>query len=303
MPRKKTAPQQTSLELVVSNEKISELSVDIEQQKAQAIAQIQRIDEKADFAISVVTQAIRTQATVAKGRVLLPLHKVLGDNGEWTKFLSEIDLDKGTARSWMNAARLVDESKDLVGEEFLFEFGGGALDKIASLPAVIQEAVLEDAAESGKTVSVHEVKELAKQPTTKLAGALERLEEVALRKADPERQADANHRRHDASQEAKLLETIEQLKSQIAEEKIKREQQEAEQERLEEELELLKYDDSAAREQRVKRVSNTLIVGVPQLLSDLQKYVAEKDHYDTKTQKSLDDSLDTLVNFLKPLYA
>ena len=302
MPRaNKTAPQQTSLELVVSNENNSDLSVDIETQKAQAIAEIQRIDEKADFAIKVVTQSIKTQATVAKGRVLLPLNEVLGNNGEWLKFLAEIDIKKETAQSWINAAKLVEGSKDLVGEEFLFEFGGGALDRIATLPAVIQEAVLEDCVESGKPMGVLDVKELSKQPTTKLAGALERLEEVALRKDDPTRNAD--QKRRDTESEAKLLDTIEELKSQIAEEKVKREQQQAEQERLADELELLKYDDTAAREQRVKRVSNTLIVGVPQLLSDLQKYVAEKDHYDTKTQKSLDDSLDTLISFLKPLYA
>jgi len=131
---------------------------------------------------------------------------------------------------------------------------------------------------------------------------MEDLEAVAERKLDPERDTKQD-RATDAKAVNRLQDTIEQLKSQIAEDKIKAEMEAKDKERINAELELLKYDDEAAREQRIKRVSNSLIVSVPAVLADLQKYIAEKDHYDSKVTKSLDDSLETLIHFLKPLYA
>jgi molecular chaperone GrpE (heat shock protein) len=151
-------------------------------------------------------------------------------------------------------------------------------------------------------LKLKEVENILKQPQTKLAKAMEELEAVAERKEDPER-SDAKSRSNDNIAEARLQETIEQLKSQIAEDKIKAEMEAKDKERINAELELLKYDDEAAREQRIKRVSNSLIVSIPAVMADVQKYIAEKEHYDSKTIKSLDDSLDTLINYLKPLYA
>ena len=275
----------------------------------QARQDIRAIDEKAEFAIQVVTQSIRTQATVAKGKVLLKLRErfdqVPALEGKWTTFLKTIDISSSAACQWMNAAKAVAENELSYGEDFLLQFSPQTLNKIQTLPSTLKTAVLEDAADSGKIPGQVEMTKLSSQPTTRLAKALEQLEENALRQ---ERITTEGEKREGEKWEAdamekKLLETIEQLKSQIAEDKIKRDVEEKEKERLTAELELLKYDDEAAREQRIKRVANTLIVSIPAVLSDVQKYIAEKDHYDGKTTKSLDDSLETLVTYLKPLYA
>ena len=276
----------------------------------QAKDEIARIDERAEFAISVVVQSIKTQATVAKGGVLLKLRErfdqVPALEGKWTEFLGEIGVVDATAVLWMNSARVVADNGDVCGVDFLMEFGSSTLNKIQRLPTVIKEAVLADAVDTGDIPTSRDIGELTKQPTTKLAKALEALEAKAERLdelnagAEP---SNVNEKYNLAKDSDKLLETIEQLKSQIAEDKIKAEQSVKETERLNAELELLKFDDDAARDQRIKRVGNTLIVQLPAVLSDLQKYIAEKDHYENKVVDSVDKSIEILINFLKPLYA
>jgi hypothetical protein len=281
-------------EVTLSTEAGGELAVNIDAALEQAKVDLAAIDEKAEFAIQVVTQSIRTQAAVAKGKVLLQLkesYPVLaktGRNAQWSVFLESLGIPNTQATKWINSAKAVIGNGDEYGEEFLLQFPVNALATIQTLPDVIKEAVLEDAVEAGEPPKQTDVEELAKKPQTKLAAALEKLDEIDV---DDDVKID------------KMKDTITQLKSQIAEEKIKVDQQAKENERVTAELELLQYDDSAAREQRIKRVSNQLIVSIPSVLSDLQKYVAEKEHYPSKTTKSLDASLETLVNFLKPLYA
>ena len=283
----------------------TELDVAFDKCIEQAREQIRAIDEKAEFAIQIVTQSIKTQASVAKGKVLLQLRerfdKVPSLEGKWNEFLESIETTPQNASRWMCAAKTVIENSDEYGEDLLMEFSSEALHRVNKMPAVIREAVLEDAKETGEIPSAREVQAIHKDPKTKLAKAMEDLEAVAERKEDPER-SDSN-KWQDGKQEQKLKETIEQLKSQIAEDKIKSEVEAKEKERIEAELELLKYDDEAAREQRIKRVTNTLIVSIPAVLADVQKYIAEKEHYESKATKSLDDSLETLVNYLKPFYA
>lgn len=283
----------------------TEIDVAFDKCIEQARIQLRAIDERAEFAIQVVTQSIRTQAAVAKGQVLLQLRErfdqVPALEGKWTEFLKSEDIAVAMASKWMNSARLVSENQDEYGTDFLMEFSQTSMNIIQTLPTVIKHAVLDDAAETGEMPESDAMHELRKDPKTKLAAAMEKLEAVAERKDNPDRTKSQVF--NDNRTEKSLLETIEQLKSQIAEDKIRSEMEAKDKERIEAELELLKYDDEAMREQRIKRVSNTLIVSIPAVLADVQKYIAEKDHYDSKAVKSLDDSLETLVNYLKPLYA
>ena len=295
-----------SLAVVENNELDLAFDVAIQQAKEE----IARIDERADFAISVVTQAIKTQATVAKGRVLVKLRErfdqVPALDGKWLKFVAELDVSQIVATQWMNAARAVDENSVEYGEDFLMGFSSTALAKVQTLPAVIKDAVLSDAVESGVALKVTEMEELHKKPQTKLAKAMEALEAKADRLGELQSGAEPtapSEKSRLTADTKKLEDTIEVLKSQIAEDKIKAEQAAKDTERLNAELELLKYDDIAAREQRIKRVSSSLIVQLPAVLSDLQKYIAEAEHYESKTRKSIDTSVETLVNFLKPIYA
>ena len=316
MPRAKKVDETLDLlasdaaPLAIIEPKNSELDTAFDVAIQQAKDEIARIDERADFAISVVTQAIRTQASVAKGAVLLKLRErfdqVPALDGKWYQFLDEIEVNKANAIRWMNSARVVAEHGPQCGEDLLLSFSSEGLNNLYRLPTVIKEAVLEDAVETGKPPSSKEMADITAKPQTKLAKALEALEAKAERLEELNEGAEPTHSQEKYQLKGdtkKLEETIEQLKSQIAEDKIKAEQSAKETERLNAELELLKYDDEAAREQRVKRVGNTLIVQLPAVLSDLQKYVAEKDHYDKKVVDSLDKSIETLINYLKPLYA
>lgn len=314
MPRAKKAEQLDLSEDVAGplakiGDENSELDTAFDTAIEQAREELHRIDERAEFAISVVTQAIRTQATVAKGRVLLQLRERFDQaphlEGKWSQFLTSENLKVSTVNSWIQSAKLIADNAEQYGEDFLLKFGGSNLTRIQQMPTVIREAVLETAYETGEVPTQQEIHDIRQKPATKLAKALEELEANALKQKDVEENGE-NYRNHSKAleaQEQKLNETIEQLKSQIAEDKIKREQQEKEAERLNAELDLLKYDDAAAREQRIKRVASSLIVSLPAVLSDVQKYVAEKDHYESKHVKSIDSSIDTLINFLKPLYA
>ena len=316
MPRAKKVDETLDLlasdaaPLAIIEPKNSELDTAFDVAIQQAKDEIARIDERADFAISVVTQAIRTQASVAKGAVLLKLRErfdqVPALDGKWYQFLDEIEVNRANAIRWMNSARVVAEHGPQCGEDFLLSFSSEGLNNLYRLPTVIKEAVLEDAVETGKPPSSKEMADITAKPQTKLAKALEALEAKSERLEELNEGAEPAHSQEKYQLKGdtkKLEETIEQLKSQIAEDKIKAEQSAKETERLNAELELLKYDDEAAREQRVKRVGNTLIVQLPAVLSDLQKYVAEKDHYDKKVVDSLDKSIETLINYLKPLYA
>lgn len=284
----------------------TELDTAFDQCLEQAREQLRSIDEKAEFAIQVVTQSIKTQATVAKGKVLLELRQrfdqVPALEGKWLEFLEGEGIVVATANNWINSARAVIENGDEYGVDFLMNFSYGSLSKIQHLPSVVKGALLEDAKDTGVIPTVQDVISISQDPRTKLAKAMEDLETVASRKDDPTRD-NRQDKQSDKRAEKSLLETIEQLKSQIAEDKIRAEMEAKDKERINAELELLKYDDEAAREQRIKRVSNSLIVSIPAVMADLQKYIAEKDHYDSKTTKSLDDSLETLINYLKPLYA
>lgn len=272
-------------------EKNSELDAAFDSAIEQAKDEIASIDERAEFAISVVTQSIRTQATVAKGKVLLKLRERFDQAPElelkWDGFLRSLDVAHASCHQWMNAARMVAENSIEYGEDFLLQFAPKTLNRMQTLPGVIKEAILEDAHDSGVIPVEKEVVDIGKQPQTKLAKAMEQLEATADTPKDV----------------AKLQDTIETLKSQIAEDKIRKEMQEKESERLTAELDLLKFDDDAAREQRTKRVASSLIVSIPAVLSDVQKYIAEKDEYPAKTSKNIDETLETLVNYLKPFYA
>jgi hypothetical protein len=313
MPRAKKADTPVLEEavgpLVKTDEKIEGDIQDLDTAIGVAKQKILAIDERAEFAIQVVTQSIRTQAAVAKGQVLNEIRPLFDEGeyeGKWHQFLADLNLRPGTALQWMNSAKLIEEKGAQYGESFLMEFSYGVLNSVQTLPEAVKEAVLEDAVEAGKPLSATAISEISKAPQTKLAAVFEKMEAKQARLAELETQSGeaASDERYQVKKKLKQYEeSLEQLKSQIAEEKIKAEQKAKDTERLEAELELLKYDDEAAREQRVKRVASSLIVSLPAVLSDLQKYVAEKEFYPSKQSKSIDDSIETLVNFLKPLYA
>ena len=65
-----------------------------------------------------------------------------------------------------------------------------------------------------------------------------------------------------------------------------------------EESHSLRFDADTARQQRVSRVGNQLILTLPQLLADLQKYVAEYEFFAENVQDAVGEQLKTLMSYL-----
>ena len=287
-------------------------------QKMDAAAlELQRITEKTEFALSVVTQAIRTQEAVAKGKVLKQLREDIPD-GEWMKFLNREDvrLNHKTALTYINAAQLMEDAGPLYGTDMLELMGARTLGRIQTLPTDAKLDLLDQVEETGKPLVEREVEEIAKTPEVKLSKTAEKLQEAKARKQN----ASTAHERHDADRAIKKYEDrILQLESELAREKEhktelsdgltsaeddlhtatkKLEEAQAELAKALEESHNLRFDEDTARSQRVSRVGNQLILTLPQLLADLQKYVGEYEYFAETVQSAVSDQIKTLMAYL-----
>ena len=102
---------------------------------------------------------------------------------------------------------------------------------------------------------------------------------------------------------ANFEQQIADLKAQIEEEKLKTAEEaeskkiaEAERASMEKELQKLKFDDAKVRAERVKKLSTTLTVSIPQALADVSKFFAEIDHYPEEVRQHIYNSAKTLAN-------
>ena len=303
-----------------------------------AAAELARITERTEFALSVVTQAIRTREACAKGLILKELRDQIPD-GEWLKFLNREDvaLNHETATRFINAAQLVEDAAPLYGEDMLMNFSYSTLDSVNKLPANAKLEVLDNAEESGKAPTLKEVKKVAKKTETKLSKAAEDLAAAKAKKksadekfeevkADPEVEpgsreyGQANTSVTNANTSVKNLEArIVQLESELEREQEQKkdltdsnEQKDADLTqaqakltktqdqlgRLMEETEKLRFDEDTARSQRIGRVSNQLILTLPQTLADLQKFVADQEHFEEKVRTAITDQIKQLSAYL-----
>ena len=303
-----------------------------------AAAELARITERTEFAISVVTQAIRTQEAIAKGRILKELRDQIPD-GEWLKFLNREDVRISHAQSvqYINAAELVEVAGPIYGEDMLMNFGIGSLDTINKLPMDAKLEVLDKAEQTGKPPSVKETTAIAQKTETKLSKATENLAAAKAKKkeasenlkkiqADPEISAkdaecvQATNAEQNAKRSVKTLEDrIVQLEAELTREQEQKkdltdsnEQKDADLTqaqakltktqdqlgRLMEETEKLRFDEDTARSQRIGRVSNQLILTLPQTLADLQKFVADQEHFEEKVRTAITDQIKQLSAYL-----
>ena len=287
---------------------------------AHAESEIARIDERAEIAIQVVTQSIRTQAAVAKGKLLLDIREKYAHIPGFTKSLEEFSKRIGapptTLRNWMAAATSVAKHENVFGTEFLMEQSASSLSKMHSLPDKVQTAILEDSVEDGKLPSHSQLKEIANTTSVKIMSAEEKLEEALAKrktaeedwelvKADPDiKSSDEEYKHMRASLNVAnnsvdtYRQQIEQLKSDLVGEKAKAESAKKAQEQLNKEIESLKFDDTAAKEQRIKRISATLTINIPQILSDVMKFVAEEHEYQDTYKTAIREQMVQLHTFL-----
>lgn len=298
-----------------------------------AALELRRITEKADFALSVVTQAIRTQESIAKGKVLIGLQEQL-PNGEWLDFLKREDVgfSHQMANHYMNAARLFEDAAPLYGEELLLNHGVQALAQIHTLPTDVKLELLDQVEETGRPLGQKEVAEVKARTATKLSKTAELLAEAKAKKHDLKEQLDNPELKgrersavatanRDADRAIETYENrIKQLEAELerekehktelsdglneAEDNLSQANRKLEQAQKElaaalEEAHNLRFDGDTARSQRVSRVGNALILALPQTLSDVQKYIAEKEHFSEKVQQAVEGQVRTLMSYLQ----
>lgn len=294
----------------------TELQIDIQKMDA-AAAELQRITERTEFALSVVTQAIRTQEAIAKGKVLKQLRDEIPD-GEWMKFLNreDVSINHGTALGYINAAQLVEDAGPLYGEDMLMNIGSTTLDLIHKLPTNEKLEVLDQTQETGKPPTQRQLQKLQSKTSTKLSKNAEKLIEAKERKESATNSVDRKHANADVkrlelrilqlesdlekeqSQKTEISDSLTEKEDDLHTATRKLEEAQADLAKALEESHSLRFDADTARQQRVSRVGNQLILTVPQLLADLQKYVAEYDYFSENVQIAVGDQLKTLMAYL-----
>lgn len=294
----------------------TELQIDIQKMDA-AAAELQRITERTEFALSVVTQAIRTQEAIAKGKVLKQLRDEIPD-GEWMKFLNreDVSINHGTALGYINAAQLVEDAGPLYGEDMLMNIGSTTLDLIHKLPTNEKLEVLDQTQETGKPPTQRQLQKLQSKTSTKLSKNAEKLIEAKERKESATNSVDRKHANADVkrlelrilqlesdlekeqSQKTEISDSLTEKEDDLHTATRKLEEAQADLAKALEESHSLRFDADTARQQRVSRVGNQLILTVPQLLADLQKFVAEYDYFSDNVQIAVGDQLKTLMAYL-----
>ena len=91
---------------------------------------------------------------------------------------------------------------------------------------------------------------------------------------------------------------VAELQQEVEAEKLKAAEAEKREAATKAELQKLKFDDAKSRAERVKRLTSSLTVGVPQTLADIQKFFAEKDHYPEDVRKHVLEQATQLANYI-----
>jgi len=309
------------LNAVTTDETFVKLADNLRCSLIHAEEEIQRIDERAEIAIQVITQSIKTQAAVAKGKILSKIREQYAHlpswDDSWQEFVKRLGVSNNTICHWIAAAKLVESKQDVLGVDFLMEQSATSLSTVQKLPEAVKEAVLEDAVENGKLPSNKELKEISKSTPVKVMKAQENLDAAIEKRqqledqfnnlkqdpyvssSSPEYQNTATNLTHANNSIDRLNEQIAQLKTDLVGEKAKAESARKATEQLNKEIESLKWDDETAREQRIKRIQSTLTINIPQILSDLMKFTAEEKFYQDEYKTAIREQMVSLKTFLE----
>ena len=303
---------------------VSEVDSDVDKAFLREMgAKVMIIEAKADFAIKKIVATIQGRASLEKGKVIAEVQDHIGetrgtDHG-LTKWYKSIGLTSAIANKFARAYRTTSEFQELfdglVEPSRILECSDSALAKIACLPADAKEEILADVA-AGNIPTQPEVIKLSQQTEVKLSKAQELLAAAKARKeqaevrweevkadpeistTDPEYKAAKNGNTSAIESVKNYEEQIATLETQVEEEKLKAAQSEEREAKAKAELQKLKFDDARTREERIKRLTSSLTVGVPQAHADLQKFFAEKDHYPEEVRKHVLEQATHLANYI-----
>lgn len=289
------------------------------------VEELRRIDERAELAITTVTQAIKTQAVVAKGRALLEVERRLEGFTEENRNSRLLPIlhnlggpDERTAKTWMAAAISVENNAFLVGgEDFLLNFTPQVLTKLQELPESKRADLLEEAQEGKTKVSVKKIKEVSEQPDTRRDVAAEALEQAnaerdrlakeleALKRDmtvvtdDPEYQRVLAAQQAAVDQVGNLEEKLEELKKEARAYKA---QAFESAKKLDELTASDEHDASEAKRIRIRKISSTLPNRIPDVLADIQRFHADEKDFDSEVRQIIIDQIKTLAAFIIPHY-
>lgn len=248
------------------------------------------------------------------------------------KFYKSIQISPTQAQHWSNKYRTYCAFTEVFGvNEGAANFeklGNHTASRIWTLPTKYREALLLEIAD-GNVPTTREVDAIACKPEVKLSKAEELLAAAQARKesaderweavkadpgipktlADGELNPEYTKAQQVAVTQGRSVANYEQqiadLQAQVEEEKLRTAEQveartkaEAIQARVETELQKLKFDDASQRAERVKRLSNSLTISVPQVFADLAKFFTEKDHYEPEVRDHLIEQSTYLTNFI-----
>ena len=285
-----------------------------------------KVQEDKEFLLQKGENILRivARAALEVGRELVEIQEKFrtpdNPNGEGlVKFYGSIGISPKQAQNWSNKYRAFCSYVELFGEEGASEklngLGDEAATRMWNLPRDYREAFLADIA-IGETPSHEKVVGFAKRPEVKLTKAQELLEAAKLRKeegieqwelvkANPDLDSKSpeyvsakvktqNAVKHINQYEQRIAE----LQQQIEDERQAKEAEAEKVNRVRSELEKLKFDDDQTRQERIKRLTNSLTISVPQVMADLQKFFTEADSYPEDVRAHLLEQTTYLANYI-----
>jgi len=290
------------------------------------VDELRRIDERAELAINTITQAIKTQAVVAKGRALLDLERKLigftpeNRNDRLLPMLEELGgPDQRTAKTWMAAAMSVEQNAYLTGgEDFLMNFTPTVLTKLGALPESKRADVLETAQKNGKKkVTAKQLDAVAKQPDTIKEKTAEQLELALAEKYRLSQELDAlkkdmtvvtddpEYRRAVTAQEEAVSQALvleEKLEEAQKEARIYKKQAYEANKKLEDHDDASEEQEAEAKKIRIRKIGSTLPNRIPDVLADIQRFKAEEKDFDPEVREIIVTQIKMLAAFILPNY-
>jgi hypothetical protein len=318
-------PIENDLEGALAVAEVSSITAPEREALQGLVEELRRIDERAQLAITTVTQAIKTQAVVAKGRALLEVERRLegfteeNRNSRLLPLLRELGgPDERTAKTWMAAALSVESNAYLTGgEDFLLNFTPQVLTKLQELPESKRADLIEEA-QTGKTkITAKKIKEVAAQPDTQRDATAEALEKAnqekerlvkeleALKRDMTVVTDDPEYQRVLAAQQ-KAVEQVTDLEEKY--EELKKEARAYKQQAFEtaKKLEEVSSNEEAEAEEakrvRIRKISSTLPNRIPDVLADIQRFHAEEKDFDPEVRGIIINQIKTLAAFIIPNY-
>jgi hypothetical protein len=238
-----------------------------------------------------------------------------------TNFYESLQLTRSQCQRWSNKYRAYVSYCEIFGAEGATEkfneLGDRAASSIWLLPTEYREAFFSDIA-ADNVPTEKTVLEVSRRPEVKLTKAEELLAAAKLRKQsadekwemvkadpeitykDPEYEKTYKGVEQGKNSIAIYEKRIVELQQQIEAERLERAEEEKNRERvlsaLEKDLQKLKFDDANVKAERVKKLSTTLTVSLPQALADVSKFFAEIDQYPEDVREHIYNTAKALAN-------